>query len=36
MKKDKALLASTKNRLKTCEKEQGNLKWEHEVLLQRF
>ncbi|CAF0933232.1 unnamed protein product [Didymodactylos carnosus] len=34
--KDKALLASTKNRLKTCEKEQGNLKWEYEVLLQRF
>ncbi|KAM9302437.1 dynein regulatory complex subunit 4 [Gastrophryne carolinensis] len=34
--KDKASLASTKARLKSTEKELNDLKWEHEVLEQRF
>ncbi|XP_030060491.1 dynein regulatory complex subunit 4 isoform X1 [Microcaecilia unicolor] len=35
-KKDKALLASTSARLRASEKELKDLKWEHEVLEQRF
>ncbi|XP_075045183.1 dynein regulatory complex subunit 4 [Mixophyes fleayi] len=34
--KDKVSLASTKARLKSTEKELNDLKWEHEVLEQRF
>ncbi|XP_063802001.1 dynein regulatory complex subunit 4 [Pseudophryne corroboree] len=34
--KDKVSLASTKARLKMTEKELNDLKWEHEVLEQRF
>ncbi|CAI9532348.1 unnamed protein product [Staurois parvus] len=34
--KDKTALASTKARLKSTEKELNDLKWEHEVLEQRF
>ncbi|KAG9474958.1 dynein regulatory complex subunit 4 [Eleutherodactylus coqui] len=34
--KDKTSLASTKSRLKSAEKELSDLKWEHEVLVQRF
>ncbi|KAM5137803.1 dynein regulatory complex subunit 4 isoform 2-T2 [Mantella aurantiaca] len=34
--KDKTALASTKSRLKSAEKELNDLKWEHEVLEQRF
>ncbi|XP_063294430.1 dynein regulatory complex subunit 4 [Pelobates fuscus] len=34
--KDKTTLASTKARLKQTEKELADLKWEHEVLEQRF
>ncbi|XP_029464188.1 dynein regulatory complex subunit 4 isoform X2 [Rhinatrema bivittatum] len=35
-KKDKTLLASTSARLRVTEKELKDLKWEHEVLEQRF
>ncbi|KAI1890190.1 hypothetical protein AGOR_G00171130 [Albula goreensis] len=35
-KKDKASLAGVKARLKVAEKEMKDLKWEHEVLEQRF
>ncbi|KAG8541762.1 hypothetical protein GDO81_028289 [Engystomops pustulosus] len=34
--KDKTSLANTKSRLKSTEKELDDLKWEHEVLVQRF
>ncbi|XP_068117060.1 dynein regulatory complex subunit 4 isoform X2 [Hyperolius riggenbachi] len=34
--KDKASLASTKARLRSTEKELNDVKWEHEVLMQRF